>query len=75
MREIERRRRLREEELAAQQQMMREAALRAMDEQGVVEEESLEYRARREMLENVINLAKERPEDVAHLIRTWLADE
>ena len=74
-REIERRRRLREEELAAQQQMMREAALRAMDEQGVVEEESLEYRARREMLENVINLAKERPEDVAHLIRTWLADE
>lgn len=74
-REIERRRRLREEELAAQQQMMREAALRAIEEEGVEVEMSLEERARREMLENAINLAKERPEDVAHLLRTWLAEE
>lgn len=73
--EIERRRRLREEELAAQQQMMREAALRAIEEEGVEVEMSLEERARREMLENAINLAKERPEDVAHLLRTWLAEE
>lgn len=73
--EIERRRRLREEELAAQQQMMREAALRAIEEEGVEVELSLEERARREMLENAINLAKERPEDVAHLIRTWLSEE
>ena len=73
--EIERRRRLREEELAAQQQMMREAALRAMEEDGVEIEVSLEERARKEMLENAINLAKEKPEDVAHLMRTWLAQE
>lgn len=73
--EMERRRRLREEELAAQQQMMREAALRAIEEEGVEVEMSLEERARQEMLENAINLAKERPEDVAHLLRTWLAEE
>ena len=73
--EMERRRRLREEELAAQQQMMREAALRAMEEGGVEVEVSLEERARREMLENAINLVKEKPEDVALLLRTWLSEE
>lgn len=73
--ELERRRRLREEELAAQQQMMREAALRAIEDEGVEVELSLEEKARKEMLENAMNLAKERPEDVAHLLRTWLAEE
>ncbi len=73
--ELERRRRLREEELAAQQQMMREAALRAIEDEGVEVELSLEERARKEMLENAMNLAKERPEDVAHLLRTWLSEE
>ena len=74
-REVERRRRLREEELAAQQAMMREAALRAIEEEGVEVEMPLEERARKEMLENAVNLARERPEDVAHLLRTWLADD
>ncbi len=74
-REIERRKRLREEELTAQQAIMREAALRAIEEEGVEVEMSLEERARKEMLENAINLARERPEDVAHLLRTWLADD
>ena len=74
-RELERRRRLREEELAAQQQMMREAALRALEEEGVEVELSLEERARREMLENAVSLAKDRPEDVALLLRTWLAED
>ncbi len=73
--EMERRRRLREEELAAQQQMMREAALRAIEEEGVEVEMSLEERARKEMIENAKNLAKERPEDVANLLRTWLSEE
>ncbi|MDH5719421.1 MAG: flagellar basal-body MS-ring/collar protein FliF [Spirochaetia bacterium] len=72
-REMEKRRRLREEELAAQQQMMREAALRAIEEEGVEVELSLEEKARKEMLENAVSLAKERPEDVAQLLRTWLA--
>ncbi len=73
--EIARRRRLREEELAAQQQMMREAALRVMDEGGAEVELSLDEKLRRELLENAINLAREKPEDVAQLLRTWLAEE
>lgn len=75
MRELARRRRIREEELAAQQQMIREAALRAAEKEGIELQLSLEERARIEMLENAINLAKEKPEDVASLLRTWLAEE
>jgi flagellar M-ring protein FliF len=74
-REIERRRRLREEELAARQAMMRDAALRAIEEEGVEVELSIEEQARRAMIENAINLAKERPEDVVQLLRTWLSEE
>jgi len=74
-REVEKRRRLKEEELAAQQQMMREAALRAIEDEGVEVELSLEEKARKEMIENAINLAKDRPEEVAQLLRTWLAED
>ncbi|NOY10056.1 MAG: flagellar basal body M-ring protein FliF [Spirochaetes bacterium] len=73
--EMERRRRLREEELARQHQAMREAALRSAEEQGVEVELSIEERARLEMQENAINMAREHPEDVAQLIRTWLIEE
>lgn len=73
--EIARRRRLREEELAARQQMMREAALRVMEQEGAETELSLDEKMRRELLENAINLAKEKPEDVAQLLRTWLSEE
>jgi flagellar M-ring protein FliF len=73
--EMERRRRLREEELARQHQAMREAALRTAEEQGVEVELSVEDRARREMQENAVNMAREHPEDVAQLIRTWLVEE
>jgi flagellar M-ring protein FliF len=72
---IERRRRLREEELARQQQAMREAALRSVEEEGTEVEMSVEERARLELLENVINTAREHPEDVARLVRTWLMEE
>jgi flagellar M-ring protein FliF len=74
-REIERRRKLREEELARQHQAMREAALRSAEEEGVEVEMSVEERARLEMQENAINMAREHPEDVAQLIRTWLMEE
>ena len=74
-REIERRRKLREEELARQHQAMREAALRSAEEEGVEVEMSVEERARMEMQENAINMAREHPEDVAQLIRTWLMEE
>jgi len=73
--ELERRRRLREEELARQHQAMREAALRRAEEEGAEVELSVEERARMEMQENAINMAREHPEDVAQLIRTWLLEE
>ena len=74
-REAERRRRLREEELSRQHQAMREAALRSAEEEGLEVEMSVEERARLEMQENAINMAREHPEDVAQLIRTWLVEE
>ncbi len=72
---FERRKRLKEEELARQHQAMREAALRSAEEKGVEVELSVEERARLEMQENAINMAREHPEDVAQLIRTWLLEE
>ncbi len=72
---LERRRRLKEEELARQHQAMREAALRSAEEKGVEVELSVEERARLEMQENAINMAREHPEDVAQLIRSWLLEE
>jgi flagellar M-ring protein FliF len=74
-REMERRRRLREEELSRQHQAMREAALRSAEEDGLDVEMSVEERARLEMQENAVNMAREHPEDVAQLIRTWLVEE
>ncbi len=74
-RELEKRRRAREEHLALEQQRMREAALRAAEEEGIDVELSLEEKARLELQESAINLAKERPDDVAQLLRTWLAEE
>ena len=73
--EIQRRKRIREEELARQQQLMREAALKSAEEEGAELELSPEERARLEMQENVMNIAREHPEEVAKLIRTWLAEE
>lgn len=74
-REMDRRRRLREEELARQHQAMREQALRSAEEEGIEVEMSVQDRARMEMQENAKNMAREHPEDVAQLIRTWLTEE
>ncbi|MDR1108837.1 MAG: flagellar M-ring protein FliF, partial [Spirochaetaceae bacterium] len=74
-REMERRRRLREEELSRQHQLMRESALRAAEEEGVEVSMSVEERKRMELQENAITMAKEHPEDVAQLIRTWLLED
>ena len=73
--ELEKRRRMREEQLALEQQRMREAALRVAEEEGIDVELSLEEKARLELQESAINLARERPDDVAKLLRTWLAEE
>ena len=74
--EIERRRRLHEEELLRRQQAEREKALwEAKDDANMQVTMSVEESRRAELQENAINLAKEHPEDVAMLIRTWLMEE
>ncbi|MDE5899188.1 MAG: flagellar M-ring protein FliF [Treponemataceae bacterium] len=74
--EMERRRRRREEELLRQQQEERERALwDAKDEANMQVTMSVEESRRAELQENAINMAKEHPEDVAMLIRTWLMEE
>ncbi|HOJ49244.1 MAG TPA: flagellar basal-body MS-ring/collar protein FliF [Spirochaetota bacterium] len=74
-REMARRRRLREEELIKQQEALRFAALKAAEQESVGAELSPEERARLELQDNAIKLAKEKPEDVAKLLRTWLSEE
>lgn len=74
-REMNRRRRMHEEQLALDQQRMREAALRAAEDEGVEVELSLEEKARLELQSNAVNLAREHPDEVAQLLRTWLAEE
>lgn len=74
-REIERRKRLREEELLRQHQLEREKALWEAEQAGMEVSMSVEEMKRRELTENVINLAREHPEDVALLLRTWLMEE
>lgn len=74
-REIERRRRLREEEILRRQQAEREKALWDAKQEGMEVQMSVEERKRAELQENAIAMAKEHPEDVALLIRTWLMEE
>lgn len=75
MREIERRRRLKEEERQRLQQAERERRLWEAEQAGMEVSMSVEERKRLELQENAINMAKEHPEDVALLIRTWLMEE
>ncbi|MGP1454727.1 MAG: flagellar basal-body MS-ring/collar protein FliF [Treponema sp.] len=74
-RERERRRRLREEEALRQQQLEREKALWEAEQANMEVSMSVEEMKRREILENVITIAREHPEDVALLLRTWLLEE
>lgn len=75
VRENARRKREREEETSRQHQAMREAALRSLDTEQKTPEMSQADRNRLELQDNAIMLARERPEDVAQLIRTWLSEE
>lgn len=75
-REMARRRRMREEELIKQQEALRMAALKAAEHDASIGGElSPEERARLELQENAVKVAKEQPESVAKLIRTWLSEE
>ncbi len=74
-REIERKRRLREEEALRRQREEREKALWEAKDSGMEVTMSVEERKRAELQESAIAMAKEHPEDVAMLIRTWLMEE
>jgi flagellar M-ring protein FliF len=74
-REMERRRRLLEDERSRREQAIRESAIAQAEEEGVDVSISVEERTRMELLESVTNMAREHPEDVAQLIRTWLLEE
>ncbi len=74
-REIERRRRLAEEARIKEQEQQRIDALMAAQQQGMEVTMSVEERKRAELQEGAVALAKEHPEDVAMLIRTWLMEE
>ena len=73
--EMARRKRLREEQLAQEQELMRQSALKAAEEEGIEAEISLEEKHKNEVLEQIRKVAKERPADVAGLLRTWILDE
>jgi len=68
-------RRRREEELARQHQLMREQALLDAEKEGADVSMSVEDQARMELQEKAINLAREHPQDVSQLIRTWLMED
>jgi len=74
-REMERRRRLAEEERARREQMLRESAMAEAEQEGTEVSISMEERNRMELMESVVNMAKEHPEDAAQLIRTWILEE
>ncbi len=73
--EIKKRKIAREEELARQRAIAREAALRESEEEGIETDVSMEDKVRWQMQENAIGMAREHPEEVASLIRTWIAEE
>lgn len=72
--ELARGRRLREEELERKQMEMRRQAMMNVNEEPITEM-NLEDAARKKLMEEVIRVSHERPEDVAQLLRTWMADD
>jgi flagellar M-ring protein FliF len=74
-REMERRKRLAEEARARREQMLRESAMAEAEQEGTEVSMSMEERNRMDLMEGVINMAKEHPEDAAQLIRTWILEE
>jgi flagellar M-ring protein FliF len=72
--EGERSRRFKEEELARQQELLRQQALAEAEKGDMEQTMSLEEKARLEMEENARNLAKDHPDNVAALLRTWMAE-
>jgi flagellar M-ring protein FliF len=74
-REIERRKRQEAEERARREEALRQQALMQAEEEGMDVNISVEERTRMETMENVLTMAREHPEDVAQLIRTWILED
>jgi flagellar M-ring protein FliF len=74
-REMERRRRQAEKDRQMREQALRESEMMRAEQEGMEVSISVEERSRMELMESVVNLAKEHPEDCAKLIRTWLLEE
>ena len=74
-RERERRRRLKEEVALRQAQLERERILWEAENANKEVAMTVDERKRLELQESAINVAREHPEDVALLIRTWLMEE
>ncbi len=74
-RERERRRRLKEEEALRQAQLERERIIWEAENANKEVAMTVDERKRLELQESAINVAREHPEDVALLIRTWLMEE
>jgi flagellar M-ring protein FliF len=74
-REIERRKRQAEKDRAMREQSLRESEMMRAEQEGMDVSISVEERSRMDLMESVVNLAKEHPEDCAKLIRTWLLEE
>ncbi|MDR0785331.1 MAG: flagellar M-ring protein FliF [Treponema sp.] len=74
-REVERRRRAEEVARARREQELRENALMHAEEDEMQVAMSVEERNRLDLQESIASTAKEHPEDVASLIRTWLLEE
>ena len=74
-REIERRKRLEAEERARREEALRQQALMQAESEGMDVSISVEERARMDLMETVSSMAREHPEDVAQLLRTWLSED
>jgi flagellar M-ring protein FliF len=71
---MDRRRRLEEEERARREQAERDRILMAAEGEAEIPL-SAEEQARMSLYENIANMAKDHPDGVAQLIRTWLLEE
>lgn len=74
-RQIEKKRKEREDELLRRQQMEHDRILLDAEQASMVATLSVEERERAELQEHAVAMAREHPEDVAMLIRTWLMEE
>jgi len=72
--ELARRRRLKDEELQRRQMEMRRQAMMTAAETPM-NDALLEDTARKKLLEEVSKMSTERPDDVAQLLRTWIAED